>query len=80
MPTASQTIEILEDSLSEVQHALGTAQHVLHVVDTTERTVRRARRNLKRALVLLLVGAVVGGVVFALRARANRPPDLDIER
>lgn len=79
MPTAIQTIEILEDSLSEVQHALGTAQHVLQVVEDTGRTVRRARRNLKRGLVLLLVGAVIGGVVFALRARAAQPRALDVE-
>ena len=79
VPTAIQTIEILEDSLSEVQHALGTAQHVLHVVEDTGRTVRRARRNLKRGLILLLIGAAIGGVVFALRARAARPPELDVE-
>lgn len=79
MPTAIETIEILEDSLSEVQHALGTAQHVLHVVEETGQTVRSARRNLKRGLILLLVGAVIGGVVFALRSRVARPPVLDVE-
>ena len=79
MPAASQTIEILEDSLSEVQHALGTAQHVLHVADATERTVRRARLSLRRGLIVVLVAAIIGLLVFALRTRAERSADLVVD-
>jgi hypothetical protein len=77
--TASQTIEILEDSIAGVQDVLDTAQHVLQVVDTTERNVRRARKGLKRALILLLVVAVVGGVVFALKTRTAEPPEAEFD-
>ena len=71
MSDVSERIENLERTIELVQTGLDHAQRALSGVEKTHRKARGFARLLRRAVIALVIAAVVAGGLSALRGRAR---------
>jgi hypothetical protein len=69
MSSVSERIEHLEESIAKVQGVLGEAQKILSVADASQRKAGAVAGALRRAVIIVVVGALAFTAVAMLRRR-----------